>query len=144
MTLDKSDQHLIIELLVTPNTVIYMASFKDDSKVESSARFTSNEALRNLYFRRIMNRSLFNCQILQDICRDKDVQDLRISKTIESHGNEVIHMEIGDPNFNSPKTAKDAAINAIMNNYTHYTSSGGIDELKEASIRVTEKSRDLN
>ena len=66
----------------------------------------------------------------------KMFQILELAKTIESHGNEVIHMEIGDPNFNSPKTAKDAAINAIMNNYTHYTSSGGIDELKDASIRV--------
>jgi aminotransferase len=68
-------------------------------------------------------------------------QILELAKNLEKKGRNVIHMEIGDPDFNSPQTAKDAAINAIKNNSTHYVASTGIDELKEASIRVTERSR---
>ena len=50
---------------------------------------------------------------------------------LESEGKKIYHMELGDPNFNSPVEAAKAAIRAIEANQTHYTSSWGLDSFRE-------------
>jgi aspartate/methionine/tyrosine aminotransferase len=42
----------------------------------------------------------------------------------------VIHLEMGEPNFDTPSFIKDAAIEAIKEGYTHYTPSSGILSLR--------------
>ncbi len=69
-------------------------------------------------------------------CRDyksfmvMDVLD-RASE-LEHQGNHIIHLEIGEPDFDTPKCVKDAALKAMQDNKTHYTASMGIIELREA------------
>lgn len=60
---------------------------------------------------------------------------------MEREGKNIIHFEIGDPDFPTPKNISDAAIVAIKDNKTHYASSFGIDELREAICKTTLKSR---
>jgi len=54
-------------------------------------------------------------------------------------GPDVIHMEIGEPDFDTPECIKQAACKALMDGHTHYTHSQGIIELREAICRHYEK-----
>lgn len=53
---------------------------------------------------------------------------------MENEGLKVYHMELGDPDFDAPRLASEAAIEAIRNGATHYTSSWGLCEFREALI----------
>ncbi len=52
-------------------------------------------------------------------------------KEMEAQGVDVIHMEIGEPDFATPKPIVDAGINALKQNLTHYTSAIGLSALRE-------------
>jgi len=41
-------------------------------------------------------------------------------------------MEVGEPDFDTPEHIKAAGIRAIQENFTHYTPSAGIPELRDA------------
>lgn len=71
----------------------------------------------------------------------KMFQILAKALELEAKGNDVIHFEIGDPDFPTPENIKKAAIESLLNNETHYTKSSGIDELKNIACEVTSKSR---
>lgn len=58
---------------------------------------------------------------------------------LEKRGKKIIHLEIGDPNFNSPRNAIDTTIKSLNNNLTHYTNSMGIREFREEICNYTEK-----
>ncbi|MFH1387084.1 MAG: pyridoxal phosphate-dependent aminotransferase [bacterium] len=54
------------------------------------------------------------------------------AKELEKNGKSILHFEIGDPNFNSPQHVKNSAKKAIDEDLTHYSSSMGILEFREA------------
>ncbi|MBV8637909.1 MAG: pyridoxal phosphate-dependent aminotransferase [Candidatus Eremiobacteraeota bacterium] len=58
-------------------------------------------------------------------------QVLARAREIEATGRRVVHMEIGEPDFDTPKHIKDAAVASLMAHDTHYTPSAGIMELRE-------------
>ncbi len=43
--------------------------------------------------------------------------------SIEKRGESVVHLEIGRPDFDTPKHIKDAATDAMRNGHVHYTSN---------------------
>ena len=51
---------------------------------------------------------------------------------MERAGEHIIHLEVGEPDFDTPQCVKDAALEAIKNGKTHYTHSLGLIELREA------------
>ena len=51
---------------------------------------------------------------------------------MERQGVHVIHLEVGEPDFDTPQCIKDAACRALDNGHTHYTHSLGMIELREA------------
>jgi aspartate aminotransferase len=51
---------------------------------------------------------------------------------MRAEGADVISFSVGEPDFNTPDLVKQAAIDAINNNHTHYTPAGGIAELRRA------------
>ena len=51
---------------------------------------------------------------------------------MERAGEHIIHLEVGEPDFDTPQCVKDAACEAIKNGKTHYTHSLGLIELREA------------
>jgi len=57
---------------------------------------------------------------------------LERAKAMEARGERVIHLEIGEPDFDAPECVKAAAARAIADNQTHYTHSQGLLELREA------------
>jgi aspartate aminotransferase len=56
----------------------------------------------------------------------------RISRELQAQGKDVISLSIGEPDFDTPTPIKEAAIEAINQNFTHYTPVPGIPELREA------------
>ena len=62
-------------------------------------------------------------------------------KKLESEGKNIIHFEIGDPDFQTPQNIISAAANALNDGMTHYTSSYGLMEFREIICETTEKSR---
>ncbi|MGD9817357.1 MAG: aminotransferase class I/II-fold pyridoxal phosphate-dependent enzyme, partial [Desulfomonilaceae bacterium] len=51
---------------------------------------------------------------------------------ISASGDDVIHLEVGEPDFDTPANITEAGIMALRAGKTHYTSSTGIPELKTA------------
>jgi len=51
---------------------------------------------------------------------------------LEEEGVDVVHLEVGEPDFDVPQCVKDALCTAIEEGYTHYTHSLGCIDLREA------------
>jgi len=68
-------------------------------------------------------------------------QILARSKELERSGADILHFELGDPDFSTPSNIVEAACKSLRNGDTHYTPSSGLNELKVMAQRVTEKSR---
>lgn len=66
---------------------------------------------------------------------------LEIANELKAKGRNILHFELGDPDFNTPVDVALAGVNAIMQGDTHYVPSSGIKELKEAAQDVTLRSR---
>lgn len=58
----------------------------------------------------------------------------RKSSELAAQGVDVINMAVGEPDFDTPRSIKDAAIQAIENNYSKYSPVPGYTSLKEAVI----------
>lgn len=71
----------------------------------------------------------------------KMFQILAEAKRLESIGKKILHFEIGDPYFDTPDNIKNAAIESIKNNETHYVNSFGTEGLIDAACEVTLRSR---
>ena len=54
------------------------------------------------------------------------------AEELERKGEHVIHLEVGEPDFPTPKVITQAAINALSNNKTRYTHALGLLELRQA------------
>jgi aspartate/methionine/tyrosine aminotransferase len=54
------------------------------------------------------------------------------AKALERQGQRIIHLEIGEPDFDTPAHIKAAATRALEEGHTHYGPSAGLPELREA------------
>ena len=64
-------------------------------------------------------------------------------KSLVSQGKRVFDFTAGEPSFDSPDAAKDAAITAIQAGFTKYTAVTGIDELKDSIIDKFQRDQGL-
>ncbi|MGQ9472464.1 MAG: pyridoxal phosphate-dependent aminotransferase [Candidatus Caldatribacteriaceae bacterium] len=62
-------------------------------------------------------------------------------KKLEKTGKSIIHLEIGEPDFDTPDNVKEKAITAIREGHTYYVPSAGIDELREAVCEYMRRTR---
>ena len=58
---------------------------------------------------------------------------------LEAQGRNIIHFEIGDPNFSTPSKITDACVASLRSGDTHYSSSYGLLELRKAIAQYTRK-----
>jgi len=65
------------------------------------------------------------------------------AKALEKQGKDIVHLEIGEPDFDTPKNVKEAAIKALGAGYTHYGPSAGIPELRETIAQYISKTRGI-
>ncbi len=66
------------------------------------------------------------------------------AKELEATGKEVVHLEIGEPDFDTPKHIRDAAIKALEDGYTHYVPAPGLPETRQAIARHTAERRNID
>jgi aspartate/methionine/tyrosine aminotransferase len=63
------------------------------------------------------------------------------AKALEAQGRNIIHLEIGEPDFDTPEHIKEAAIRSLRANRTHYTPAAGILELRTAIAEYVHRTR---
>jgi len=63
------------------------------------------------------------------------------ARALERQGREIVHLEIGEPDFDTPAHIKEAAKRALDANATHYGPSAGLPELREAIAKHTAETR---
>lgn len=70
--------------------------------------------------------------------RMKDIQPFHVmsllakAKELEQQGRDIIHLEVGEPDFNTPQTIIDAGMDALRQGDIHYTPSLGLMSLRQA------------
>lgn len=69
---------------------------------------------------------------LNNLSESETLAMMRMSRELIAQGKNVISLSIGEPDFDTPQFIKDAAINAINENYTHYTPVPGYLDLRKA------------
>ncbi len=69
---------------------------------------------------------------------------LEIANKMNDEGEDVIVFGAGEPDFDTPMHVKEAAIEAINNNFTRYTSGAGIEELRNAVCRKLKRDNNLD
>ncbi|WP_295181165.1 pyridoxal phosphate-dependent aminotransferase [uncultured Christiangramia sp.] len=65
------------------------------------------------------------------------------ARELKAEGKDIIGLSLGEPDFNTPDFIKDAAIQAINDNYNSYTPVDGYVELKDAIISKFKRDNDL-
>jgi aspartate aminotransferase len=65
------------------------------------------------------------------------------AKTLEAGGREIIHLEIGEPDFGTPDHVVEAGCRALRDGHTNYTPTAGIPELREAIAEDVALSRGI-
>lgn len=61
---------------------------------------------------------------------------LERAQALEREGREIIHLEVGEPDFDVPSCVKDATVTALKKGETHYTHSLGALNLREAISKM--------
>jgi aspartate aminotransferase len=63
------------------------------------------------------------------------------AKALERAGRSIIHLEIGEPDFDTPQHIVGAAVDALRGGWTHYGPSAGLPELREAIAEYVSRTR---
>jgi aspartate aminotransferase len=65
------------------------------------------------------------------------------AKGLEAQGKKIIHLEIGEPDFDTPSNIIEAAVSALKKGFTHYGPSAGLPAFREAIAEDISKSRNI-
>jgi len=71
-------------------------------------------------------------------------QVLARAQALEAKGKDVVHLEIGEPDFDTPQNIRDAATEVPNKGYTHYCNSQGIVPVRVEIAREMEKTRGVS
>jgi aspartate aminotransferase len=61
------------------------------------------------------------------------------ARRLEAQGRDIVHLEIGEPDFATPQNIVDAAVRAMRDGATHYTPASGMMEVREATARYVSR-----
>ena len=68
---------------------------------------------------------------------------LNRARALEKQGKEIIHLEIGEPDFDTPANVVEAGIAALRKGWTHYGPSAGLPELRQAIAEYVSRTRNV-
>jgi aspartate aminotransferase len=66
---------------------------------------------------------------------------LNKARALERQGKSIIHLEIGEPDFDTPANVVEAAVDALHKGWTHYGPSAGLPDLRQAIADHVGRSR---
>ncbi|MGO8797333.1 MAG: pyridoxal phosphate-dependent aminotransferase [Candidatus Sulfotelmatobacter sp.] len=66
---------------------------------------------------------------------------LNKARALERQGKSIIHLEIGEPDFDTPANVVEAAVDALHNGWTHYGPSAGLPELRQTIADYVSRTR---
>jgi len=66
------------------------------------------------------------------------------AKALEAQGKSIIHLEIGEPDFDTPKNIVEAGVDALRGGWTHYGPANGQPEAREVVANYVAKSRGID
>lgn len=66
------------------------------------------------------------------------------ARALEAQGREIVHLEIGEPDFDTPANIVEAATKALQEGQTHYTPAAGIPQLREAIAEEISATRGIS
>lgn len=69
---------------------------------------------------------------MKEIPPSSTLRVLSLAKKLEREGRSILHLEVGEPDFDTPEHVKRAAWEALQKGMTKYTPSEGLPELREA------------
>src|SRR5499425_250653 len=69
---------------------------------------------------------------------------LNKARALERQGRNIVHLEIGEPDFDTPANVVEAAVDALHKGWTHYGPSAGLPELRQAIAEYVSRTRGVN
>jgi aspartate/methionine/tyrosine aminotransferase len=66
------------------------------------------------------------------------------AKALEAKGRDIVHLEIGEPDFDTPSNIIDAGCDALHKGFTHYGPSAGLPQLREAIAQYVSETRGVS
>ncbi|MCH2519564.1 MAG: pyridoxal phosphate-dependent aminotransferase, partial [Dehalococcoidia bacterium] len=81
---------------------------------------------------------------MNDLGTETAFEVLAKAKVLEAQGKEIIHLEIGEPDFDTPKHIVEAGVQALRDGHTHYGPTAGLPELREAIARNSREVRGID
>jgi len=66
---------------------------------------------------------------------------LNKARALERQGRSIIHLEIGEPDFDTPSNVVEAGVSALRKGWTHYGPSAGLPELRHAIAEYVSRTR---
>ena len=68
---------------------------------------------------------------------------LNRARALEKQGKEIIHLEIGEPDFDTPANVIEAAVDALHKGWTHYGPAAGLPDLRQAIAEYVSRTRNI-
>ncbi|KAF0152286.1 MAG: aspartate aminotransferase [Ignavibacteria bacterium] len=75
---------------------------------------------------------------VREISLSPTMKAAALVKELQTNGEEIIDLTVGEPDFSTPQNIKNAAILALNNNFTKYTNNAGTIELRKAIAKKLE------
>ena len=66
------------------------------------------------------------------------------ARALEAQGRNIIHLEIGEPDFDTPSHVVEAGVRALREGHTHYCPAPGLPELREAAAEHLTRTRGVS
>src|SRR5881398_3169915 len=66
------------------------------------------------------------------------------ARALEAKGRDIVHLEIGEPDFDTPRNIIDAGCDALHKGFTHYGPSAGLPQLREIIAQHVSETRRVN
>ncbi len=66
---------------------------------------------------------------------------LNKARALERQGRDIIHLEIGEPDFDTPRNVVEAGVDALRKGWTHYGPSAGLPELRQTIAESVSQTR---
>ncbi len=68
---------------------------------------------------------------------------LNKARVLERQGKSIVHLEIGEPDFDTPLNVIDAGVDALRKGWTHYGPSAGLPDLRQALAEYVSRTRSV-